>query len=106
MAAARASSSPAANTATSIVTIANRAVGDSLGLIPASLGARTYNDRPISHALDDARAAAVAAMTADTAANRACRNTVVILITSGKDDGNPRIPPRTIPRASRRRSRP
>ena len=27
-------------------------------------------------------------MTADTAANRACRNTVVILITSGKDDGN------------------
>jgi hypothetical protein len=28
-------------------------------------------------------------MTADTASNRACRNTVVILITAGKDDGDP-----------------
>ena len=27
-------------------------------------------------------------MTADTAANRACRNTIVVLITSGKDDGD------------------
>ena len=27
-------------------------------------------------------------MTADTAANRTCRNTVVVLITGGKDDGN------------------
>ena len=28
-------------------------------------------------------------MAADTAANRACRNTVVVLVTGGKDDGNP-----------------
>lgn len=63
-------------------------IGNSNGLIPAGVGARTYGDRPISHALDDARAAAVAAMTADTAANRTCRNTVVVLITSGKDDGD------------------
>jgi hypothetical protein len=79
---------PAANTATSMIAIIGQAIGVSGGLIPASAGGSTYNDRPISHALDDARAAAVAAMTADTAANRACRNTVVILITSGKDDGN------------------
>ena len=79
---------PAANTSTSMIAIAGQTIGVSGGLIPASAGASTYNDRPISHALDDARAAAVAAMTADTAANRTCRNTVVILITSGKDDGS------------------
>ena len=64
------------------------AIGDNAGLIPAGLGDVGYNDRPIDYALVDARAAAIAAMTADTAANRACRNTVVILITGGKDDGN------------------
>ncbi|MDQ3488441.1 MAG: PilC/PilY family type IV pilus protein [Acidobacteriota bacterium] len=79
---------PASNTSTSMIAITGQGIGVSGGLIPAGAGARTYNDRPISHALDDARAAAVAAMTADTAANRTCRNTVVILITSGKDEGN------------------
>ncbi len=79
---------PNANTAASIVTIMNRGVGDNAGIIPAGLGDVGYNDRPIDYALIDARNAAVAAMTADTAANRPCRNTVVVLITSGKDDGN------------------
>ena len=79
---------PAANTSASVLTIVRRPIGDSSGLVPAGSGARTFEDRPIAHALDDARAAAVAAMTADSAATRACRNTVVVLITSGKDDGD------------------
>ncbi len=79
---------PAANTATSIVTLVNRGTGDNAGLIPAGLGDVGYNDRPIDYALVDARNAVVASMTADTAANRACRNVIVILITGGKDDGN------------------
>jgi hypothetical protein len=78
---------PAANTATSVRTIVGRAIGDSSGLVPASAGSRSNGDRPITHALEDARAAAIAAMNADTAANRTCRNTVVILITGGEDDG-------------------
>ena len=79
---------PGANTGTSIVTIAGKTIGDAAGFIPAGLGDVGYNDRPIDYALVDAKAAAVAAMAADTAANRACRNTIVVLITSGKDDGN------------------
>ena len=79
---------PAANTAAAILGVVKRPLGDAAGLIPASVGSRLHGDRPISHALDDARAAAVAAMTADTAAYRSCRNTVVVLITGGKDDGN------------------
>jgi hypothetical protein len=65
-----------------------RPVGDDLGLVPASYGDVGYEDRPLSHALDDAKAAAITAITNDTAANRVCRNTVVVLITSGKDDGD------------------
>ena len=79
---------PAANTATSILTVVRKGIGDNTGIVAAGAGSRLHGDRPISHALDDARAAAVAAMTADTAANRACRNTVVVLITGGKDQGN------------------
>jgi hypothetical protein len=79
---------PASGTATSVLDIVNRPVGHSLGLIPAGAGDVGYNDRPIDLALADAKAAAAAAMAADTAANRSCRNTVVILITGGKDDGN------------------
>jgi hypothetical protein len=79
---------PAANTAASVLTVVRRGIGDSTGLVPAGGGAFGYEDRPIAHALDDARAAAVAAINSDTAAMRACRNTVVVLITSGKDDGD------------------
>ena len=80
---------PAGNTSGSVLTVVRRAIGDSSGLVPAGAGTRTYEDRPIAHALDDARAATVGAMIADNAAARACRNTVVVLITSGKDDGDP-----------------
>jgi hypothetical protein len=79
---------PAANTAASVLTVVRRGIGDANGLIPAGAGAQAHGDRPLTHALDDARAAAIAAMTADSAAMRSCRNTVVVLITSGADDGN------------------
>jgi hypothetical protein len=79
---------PADNTSASVLSVVRRTVGDDLGLIPASYGDVGYEDRPLSHALDDAKAAAIAAITNDTAANRVCRNTVVVLITSGKDDGD------------------
>lgn len=80
---------PANNTATSVLTIVRRPIGDNLGLVPAGAGASTYNDRPLSHALDDARSAAMTAMTSDNVGCRTCRNTVVVLITSGRDDGDP-----------------
>jgi hypothetical protein len=80
---------PASNTAASVLTVVRRPIGDSSGLVPAGGGALGYDDRPIAHALDDARAAAVAAINADSAAMKSCRNTIVVLITSGKDDGEP-----------------
>ena len=79
---------PAANTSATILTKIRRPVNDANGLIPAGRDGRTYNDRPIAHALDDARDAAVQAMVADSATMRTCRNTVVVLITSGKDEGD------------------
>ena len=57
-------------------------------LIPAGRDAKTYQDRPISHALDDARAHVVAAMAADPTATRACRNSVVVLVAGGADAGD------------------
>ena len=77
-----------ANTASSIVTLANRNPWDNAAFVPAGLGGVGYDDRPLTYALDDAKAAAIAAMTADTSVNRTCRNTVVVLITSGKDSGD------------------
>ena len=79
---------PAANTAGTITTILARGPNDSGALIPRACQASACVDRPIDFALADARAAAIAAMTADSAANRTCRNTIVVLITGGKDDGD------------------
>ena len=79
---------PAANTANTITTILARGPNDSAALIPASMPGVGYADRPIDFALTDARAAAVSAMAGDSAANRTCRNTVVVLITGGKDSGD------------------
>lgn len=79
---------PAGATSGSVVAIANRFIGDNFGFIPGGLGGVGYDDRPLTYALNDAKTAAIAAMTADTVINRACRNTVVVLITSGKDDGD------------------
>ena len=58
------------------------------GIIPASHGASGFRDRPLSHLLDDAKAEAVRAMTADTAASRSCRNTIVVLVASGAESGD------------------
>ena len=79
---------PAANTAASVVTLMNRGVGDNAAIIPAGSGDVGHVDRPLDLALLDARAAAITAMAADTLANRPCRNTIVILVTGGKDEGN------------------
>jgi hypothetical protein len=79
---------PAGNTASTIVTIANRNPWDNAAFVPAGSGGVGYDDRPLTYALDDAKGAAIAAMTADTSVNRTCRNTVVVLITSGKDSGD------------------
>jgi hypothetical protein len=79
---------PGANSATSVINLVNRTIGDNAGLIPAGRGGVGYDDRPITFALNDARSAVINAMANDSAANRSCRNTVVVLITSGRDDGN------------------
>ncbi len=79
---------PAANTASSILTVVRRAVNDAAGLIPAGAGTRTYIDRPLTHLLEDLKAAAVNAATNDAAATRTCRNTVVVLVVGGKEDGD------------------
>jgi hypothetical protein len=81
--------SPGNNTATGVLNVVRRAVGNNLGLVPASYGGVGFEDRPLAFALTDARAAAINAMAVDSAANRSCRNTVVVLITSGKNDGDP-----------------
>ncbi len=78
----------AANTWSAMLDVLERPVLDPLALIPASGGALGYTDRPLSYALADAKAQAIAVMAADDAAYRARRNTVVVLITSGDDDGD------------------
>jgi hypothetical protein len=79
---------PADNTSASVLTVVRRPVGDNAALVPASSGTTSYEDRPLTYALADAKAAAIAAIAADTAANRICRNTIVVLVTSGKNDGD------------------
>src|SRR3954470_23407588 len=79
---------PAANTANTVTTILARGPNDVAALIPASMPGVGFADRPLDYALADARAAAISAMTADSAANRSCRNTVIVLITGGKDSGD------------------
>ena len=78
---------PADNTAANMLTLVKKTYGDNAGLVPASAGDVGYEDRPLTNALLDAKVAATAATTADLLTSRPCRNTIVILITSGKDDG-------------------
>ncbi len=75
-------------TASAMLAVVRRPLLDPAGLIPASAGSRSFGDRPLSHALDDAKEAVEDAMEDDSAANRSCRNAVVVLITAGKDDGS------------------
>jgi hypothetical protein len=78
------------NATTNILAITTKAVQDTTGtsLIPAGRDTSAYVDRPIDLALTDARAEAQAVMAAEAAATRACRNTIVVLITGGKDSGD------------------
>jgi hypothetical protein len=78
---------PANNTAASVLSIVRKTYGEDAGLVPASMGDVGYEDRPLTNALLDAKTAATTATTADLLTARLCRNTIVILITSGKDDG-------------------
>jgi len=80
--------SPAANTANLMTTILARGPNDSAALIPASMPGVGYADRPLDFALTDARSAAISAMAGDSAANRTCRNTIIVLITGGRDSGD------------------
>ena len=79
---------PSNNTSKSVLNVVRRPIGDNLGLVPASRGDVGFEDRPLAFALTDARAATINAMAVDSAANRSCRNTVVVLITSGKNEGD------------------
>ncbi len=79
---------PGPNTAASVLDVVARPVFEPSALIPAGQGARDYEDRPLTYLLQDARAQAVNAMAADSATYRSRRNTVVVLIAGGKDDGN------------------
>jgi hypothetical protein len=79
---------PAAGTAQSVLNIVGSDTTNGADtnpwLIPAGLDTKDFEDRPLSVALADAKAAAIAAITADTACP-ACRNSVVVLITGGRD---------------------
>ncbi len=57
-------------------------------LVPAGADTSTNVDRPLYSALVDARAEMTAAMGHEDDGMTSCRNTVVIVITSGKDDGD------------------
>lgn len=78
----------AANTAGTIATKLGRPLNDAAALIPAGGDAPGVVDRPITHALEDAKAQAIAAIAADSAVNRPYRNTIVVLVTGGRDAGN------------------
>ncbi|MGE5815863.1 MAG: VWA domain-containing protein, partial [Acidobacteriota bacterium] len=78
----------AANTAATVTTLLNRGLFDANALIPAGIGSSTFDDRPLTFQLIDAAKEASDVMTRDTASTRACRNTIVVLITSGKNAGS------------------
>ncbi len=79
---------PAANTAGSVLTVlgtdTTNGADTNPSLIPAGLDTKDFEDRPLSQALADAKTAATNAIAAD-ATCATCRNTVVVLITGGRD---------------------
>jgi len=84
---------PGANNATAMYNAFIAQAGSASALIPASVGGKSatgteFADRPLSYALDDAKQAVISAMAADSAANRSCRNYIVVLVTGGKDSGD------------------
>ncbi len=83
---------PGGNNASAMYNVVAASAGNPAGLIPASVGGRTvsgeYADRPLSHALADAKTAVQNAIAADSAANRTCRNYIIVLVTGGQDSGD------------------
>ena len=63
---------------------------DATGLIPAGRDTVGYQDRPLALAIRDAKTYLTASTTTAIANDplKDCRNTVVVLITAGKDDGD------------------
>src|SRR5205814_10339626 len=80
---------PAPNTAASMYTTVSAGAGNAAALVPAGFGGLTatgtdFADRPLSYALDDAKAAVISAMNGDSAANRTCRNYIIVLRNGGE----------------------
>jgi hypothetical protein len=76
----------------SVVTNMTTALQQTVGagsLIPAGRDTSTYVDRPLYNALTDAKTQITTNTTISADSCRACRNTVVVLIAGGKDDGDP-----------------
>jgi hypothetical protein len=69
-----------------MVTAFSQAIGTG-SLVPGGRDTNTYTDRPVYNALVDAKThiTGTSAITSDTC--RVCRNTVVVLVVGGKDDG-------------------
>jgi hypothetical protein len=76
-----------ANAATNIQTALTQTLGTGI-LIPGGQDSASFVDRPIYNALVDAKTHAASAMATDSSLVRSFRNTVVVLVTSGKDDGD------------------
>jgi hypothetical protein len=79
---------PAANTAQSLLNVlgtdTTNGADANPSLIPAGLDTKDFEDRPLTLALDDAKTAVTNAIAADAACGT-CRNTVIVLITGGRD---------------------
>jgi hypothetical protein len=76
-----------ASATTNIYTALTQPMGSGV-LIPAGQDLSTYVDRPIYHALIDARSHAITTMAAEATAVKPFRNTVIVLVTGGKDGGD------------------
>jgi hypothetical protein len=83
---------PGANNVNAMYNVVAAQAGNPSALIPASVGGKSgtteFADRPLSYALDDAKAAVVSAMASDAASTRTCRNYVIVLVTGGQDSGD------------------
>ena len=80
---------PFGSRAADVVALVERPINDPQGLIPAGQDSRSFVDRPITFALDDALVQARTAMAADRGSID-CRNTIVVLVTGGADSGDRR----------------
>jgi hypothetical protein len=77
----------AANATTNILGTLQATVGTG-SLIPAGLDSSAYTDRPLYNALNDVKSQITSNTNITSDPLKACRNTVVVLIAGGKDDGD------------------